>query len=191
MLGINQLIGFGVAHEPPVALTWQTNYNVDTATVTPGSTVFTATASNAGSNGGVFSGVLPATGDWYFDVTLADGASSSPARVGFLGIANANTGFGWSSGANYKAWYYGGSWYGNGTEYVAPPTNLNAATYRIGLNRANGRLYIKSSAHATVAVSTIPTGSNLYACLLDQSGYPFPGATIVGGLCYPGAGGLW
>lgn len=176
---------------PPVALTWQANYNVDTATVTPGSNVFTATSANAGSNGGVFSGLLPAAGDWHFDVTLSAGFSSTPSRVGFLGISNAASGFVWSDNAYHKTWYFNGQWKGTGTEYVAPPVPLDAATYRIGLNRSNGRLYIKSSASATVAVATIPSGSNLYACLLDQSGYPFPGATIVGGLCYSGSGGLW
>jgi len=169
-------------------LSWTTNYG-NTTTISS-SSVVTATT-DANNNGvGYFSGSLPAE-SCYLDVTLDSGYSDSPTSVAFMGVSNVVSQFNYGAEANYKAWYWSGSWWGNGTNYVTPPTSLVADTYRIAVNRSNGRLYIKRSGNATVASADLPSGSTLYLMVLPQNSYRTPGATIVNGRVYSGSGGLY
>lgn len=171
----------------PVSLAWTTNYG-NTTTITS-STVVTATSANNSNSYGYFSGLLP-TYSCYLDIIINAGYSNSPTVINFLGISNEVSQFTWGIGSKYKAWYWSGDWRGDGTNYVTPPA-MNADTYRIAVNRENGRLYMKRTGDATIASANLPTGSNLYVVNLALGGYPTSGATIVNGLVYSGAGGLY
>lgn len=168
------------------SLTWSTEYG-DTTSISS-STVVTATTANNSNGYGYFSVALPSV-SCFFDVILDIGYT---AGVNFLGVSNEISQFNFSDGAaKYKAWYWSGSWWGDGTNYVNPPTSLDTDTYRIAINRSNGRLYMKRTGNATVASADLPTGSTLYLMNLPQSGFRTSGATIVNGKAYSGSGGLY
>ena len=171
-----------------VPLAWTTNYG-NTTTISS-STVVTANTGTNSNGYGYFSGALPAQ-SCYLDLTMDSGLSSSPFTVNFVGVANEVSQFGYTAYSKYKAWYYNAQWYGDGTNYVNPPTSQNAGTYRIAVNREIRRLYIRGPSSAVVASADLPTGSNLYLVVLPQNGYATSGATIVNGAVYGGSGGLY
>ena len=168
------------------SLLWENSFG-DTVT-SVSNNVYTTSSANNVNGYGVFSQLLPGY-SCYVDILLNKGYLDG--YVNFLGVSNTSSLFQWPTQANYQAWYYSGSWYGNGTVYVGPSTNLNADAYRIAINRNNSRIYMKSTASSTIAEAALPSGSNLYIMVLPQSGYPVSGATIVNGIAYNGSGGLY
>ena len=179
--------GYDVRPTLASPLTWQTNQQGSAVSFTAGSTSFSSTATT--SNGyGTFTGVLPLT-SFYVDVTLDSGYDTN---VGFLGISNTNTAFDYTVAANYKAWYWGGSWYGNGTNVVNPPSVLVKDTYRIAVNYSNNNLYIQRTGYGTIAQAAFTTGANYYLMMMGQSGYKPVGVSILnGGTTFAGSGGLY
>jgi hypothetical protein len=182
--------GYDVRPALNPSLSWQTNQQGAAVTFTAGSTSFSSTATT--SNGyGTFTGVLPLS-SFYVDVTLGPAYTGGLDNVGFLGISNTNTAFDYTVAANFKAWYWSGSWFGNGTNFVNPPGGLVEDTYRIAVNYSNNRLYIKRNGSATVAQAAFTTGSNYYLMMLGQSGYTTVGVSILnGGSTFSGSGGLY
>ena len=170
-------------------LSWQTNQQGSAVSFTQGSTSFSTTATT--SNGfGTFTGVLPLT-SFYVDVILDSGYTGGLSNIGFLGISNTNTAFDYNTAANFKAWYWSGSWFGNGTNFVTPPT-LSQDTYRIAVNYSNNNLYMKKNGSATIAQAAFTTGSNYYLMMMGQSGYTTVGVSILnGGATLSGSGGLY
>ena len=170
-------------------LSWQTNHQGSAVTFTAGSTSFSSTATT--SNGfGTFTGVLPLT-SFYVDVILDSGWTGPTTNIGFLGISNVNTAFDYTVAANFKAWYWSGSWFGNGTNVVTPPT-LSQDTYRIAVNYSNNNLYMKKNSDATIAQAAFTTGANYYLMMLSQSGYTTVGVSILNqGATFAGSGGLY
>lgn len=168
----------------PASLSWQTNYN---ETISISGNVATSNGNTNSSGYGYFSEPLPAY-SCYVDISLPAGYSGA---VNFLGVSNTNAQFGWGNSQYYKAWYWSGSWFGAGTNHVNPPAALYADTYRIAVNRQNGRLYMKAASYATIASADLPIGSTLYIMNLPQTGYVSSGATIIGGVLYSGSGGLY
>lgn len=190
MSGI-QLMMVGAKTPPPIipyALSWSSGSNYGDTTTVSSSTVVTATTSTNGNGYGYFSSQFPTGVDCYVDVVLAAGY---PGTVSFLGVSNQVSAFNYSAYPYYKAWYWSGSWFGDGTNYVTPPTSLDADTYRIALRPSIGRLYIKRSGNATVASADLPSGSAHYLVVLPQQGFITSGATIVNGFAYSGSGGLY
>lgn len=171
------------------SMSWQTNYGNTTTIASPN--VVTANTQDNTNGFGYFSSPFPDSGNYYVDITLESGYDSNPTSVNFLGVSNTVSQFTFGAPLNYKAWYWAAQWYGAGTEYVAPPTTLDADTYRIAINRSNNRLYIKRSTNSTVAQANLPSGTTFYVCVLPQLNYRTSGATIVNGLWYAGSGGLY
>lgn len=189
MSSIQQMLAGGSPAAALQALTWAGNY-IDTVTLTPGNAFFTSTASNTTGDNSVYSDALPATGDLYWEVTLSKGSTT---YVGFLGVTNKSTTTDWHNTPDvYEAWYWGGTWFGGGAVNVAIGSNLTSGTYRLALNRTDGRLYMKRMDNTPSGVysAAYPSGT-LRATMLCQSGNPVPDGTIVGGSCYGGSGGLF
>ncbi len=183
--------GYDVRPALNPTLAWQTNQQGAAVTFTAGSTSFGGNTGTLSNGYGTFTGVLPLS-SFYVDVTLDGGSDSTPTRIGFLGISNTNTAFDYPVAANYKAWYWSGSWFGNGTNFVNPPGAMVQDTYRIAVNYSNNRLYIKRNGDATVAQAAFTTGSNYYLMMMGQSGYDTVGVSILnGGSTFSGSGGLY
>jgi hypothetical protein len=158
------------------------------------SPVYTATTGNNSNGFGVFSNLLPATGQYFIDVTLASGQDSSPASVGFLGLSTVATGFNFNTSANYKAWYYTGAWFGDATTVSSgDSSNLITGTYRIAIDRTNGLFYMQrtSGTPSTVRSAHLPGSGNLFLMMLPQSTFRVPGVTIINGGIQAGHGGLY
>lgn len=179
--------GYSINPVLNTSLSWQTNQQGSAVSFTAGSTSFSSTANT--SNGyGTFTGVLPLT-SFYVDVTLDSGYYTN---VGFLGISNTNTAFDYTVAANYKAWYWSGSWFGNGVNVVNPPGDLVQDTYRIAVNYSNNNLYIQRTGNATIAQAAFTTGANYYLMMMGQSGYKPVGVSILNaGSTFSGSGGLY
>jgi hypothetical protein len=170
---------------------WTTTYD-DSVTLAPPSDSFTQAGPNTSSYG-TFSGLLPATGQYYFDVVLLSGFDTSPSHVGFFGLSNVVGTFDYNVSASYKAWYWSGAWYGDAGVIADNPSTLVSGTYRIAVDRGAGRFYMQriSGTPSAIRAAGVP-GANLYLMMLPQSGFQIPSCTISnGGLILPGNGGLY
>lgn len=173
---------------PPKTIAWTTNQIPEIVTTSLPSPSYVTNDGTSINGYGIFTGVLPA-GDIYFDVTLAQGYSG---YVAFLGLSNTNSAFAYGTSANYQAWYWSGSWFGNYSQVAGPPGALIADTYRIAIRRNNNTFYIKGSTYGSSAIGGIPTGSSIYLMMMTQGGYKLPNASILnGGAYYIGSGGLY
>jgi hypothetical protein len=174
------------------SVNWITALGDTVSLASPGPT-FSATTSNNTNTFGVFSGVLPSSGQYYIDITLASGQDSSPSSVGFLGLSNTVGSFAYTTSANYKAWYWSGNWFGDATTISAGDSSaLVTGTYRIAIDRPNSVFYMQriSGTPSTVREAVLP-GSNIFLMSLPQSGFRTYGATILNGGLVSGHGGLY
>ncbi len=185
----------GVIGKPATGLAgnvaWATNFG-DTNTLTsPPNPSFTASAATNTNGYGVFSTLLPATGQYYIDVNLLQGIDTG--QVGFFGIANEVSQFPYSSTSKYKAWYYSGAWWGDSGTISAGDGSLASGTYRIAVNRTGNVFYMQRTTNTPTAIRSgnLPSGSNMYLMMLPQSGYAAIGCTILNGGAIAGHGGLY
>ena len=177
---------------------------------------FTATGNGNGHQ--TYSNILPNIDRFYFDVTLDGGYNGwnfagGNSKVGFLGVCNTTQPITFFNYDNFLSWYWRAVWYGKYSltawattgyfEKSAPtkenPATLDNGTYRIAIDRINGRLYMKRlTPNESVAgyIDNLPTG-DLRLMLLTQffpaqDGYPQMGAKIENnGVIYNGSGGLY
>jgi hypothetical protein len=189
----------GILKRPTISsglgtVSWTTTF-LNTATIGPPNPGPTYTVSGSPSNGlGIFSNVLPSSGQYFFDCTLDDGYTSG---VGFFGLANTPTSYDYNSQSNYKAWYWSGAWWGSASTISNGDSSaLVAGTYRVALDRTANVFYMQrlSPSASTVRSANIPasTGANIYLMMLGQSGYKACGVSIASnGVINSGKGGLY
>lgn len=175
-------------------LLWTTNF-LSTATITaPSPNAAYTVSAGTGDGEGVFTNVLPSSGQYYFDCTLDDGYSTG--GVGFFGFANSVSAFSYPSSSLYKAWYYSGAWWGDASTISAGSGTLDAGIYRIAVDRTNNRFYMQRTNNTPTAIrsANLPasTGANVYLMMMGQSGYKAIGVSIAGGgILNSGSGGLY
>jgi len=171
------------------SVAWNTTFG-STITLSAPNATFTASAANA--NGfGTFTNVLPASGQYYIDVTLPTGQDNG--SVDFLGISNEVSALDYPQNTKYKAWYWSGGWFGIATDDGTTGPALVSGTYRIAIDRTNSHFYMQkiSGTPSVVRNAALPSGSNMFLMVLSQSGFTTGGASILNGGTIAGHGGLY
>ena len=174
-----------VATVPVAPLYWEGSY--DSSVTVAGSEPASYTVLGNSNGSFTYSNTLPGPRpeDYFFDVNLLGGFSSSPTQVAWLGVTNA-TSAATMNGDRFVGWYWSGDIWRPATS-SGPTGNsqaLEAGRYRIQVNAGESLWQIwflrldGTNLRGPITFSNA-SGTSLRLMMMGQSGFRLPVAAII------------